>query len=80
MEAMDQLIKSCRINTINLFAESFLKTVQNLLESTDTGLQILASQSFKKFSEIKEDTPSYHRSYTFFIERFSQVRKKNVCK
>lgn len=73
MEAMDQLIKSCHINTINLFAESFLKTVQKLLESPDPELQILASQSFKKFSEIKEDAPSYHRSYNFFIERFSQM-------
>ena len=25
------------------------------------------------FSQIKEDTPSYHRSYNFFIERFSQM-------
>ena len=25
------------------------------------------------FSQIKEDTPSYHRSYNFFIERFSSM-------
>lgn len=73
MEAMDQLIKSCHMNTINLFVESFLKTVQKLLESPDPDLQILASQSFLQFSQIKEDTPSYHRSYNFFIERFSQM-------
>ena len=40
MEAMDQLIKSCRINTINLFVESFLKTVQKLLESPDPELEV----------------------------------------
>ena len=73
MEAMDQLIKSCHVNTINLFVESFLKTVQKLLESSDPELQILASQSFMAFSQIEEDTPSYHRSYNFFIERFSQM-------
>lgn len=73
MEAMDQLIKSCHINTINLFVESYLKTVQKLLESTDPELQIVASSSFLAFSQIKEDTPSYHRSYNFFIERFSSM-------
>ena len=73
MEAMDQLIKSCHVHTINLFVESYLKTVQKLLESPDQDLQIIASQSFLAFSQIKEDTPSYHRSYNFFIERFSQM-------
>ena len=68
-----QLIKSCHINTINLFVESYLKTVQKLLESTDPELQIAASSSFLAFSQIKEDTPSYHRSYNFFIERFSSM-------
>ncbi len=73
MEAMDGLIKSCHVNTINLFVESFLKTVQKLLESPDPELQIVASQSFSQFSQIEEDTPNYHRSYDFFIERFSQM-------
>ncbi len=73
MEAMDGLIKSCHVNTINLFVESFLKTVQKLLESPDPELQIVASQSFAQFSQIKEDTPNLHRSYDFFIERFSQM-------
>ncbi len=33
----------------------------------------MASASFQAFSQIKEDTPSYHRSYNFFIERFSAM-------
>ena len=53
MEAMDGLIKSSHIN-INLFVESFLKTVQKLLESTDVELQTAASKSFAQFSQIKE--------------------------
>jgi hypothetical protein len=73
MEAMNQLIKSCHVNTINLFVESFLKTVQKLLETQDAELQIKAADSFLAFSQIKEDTPSYHRSYNFFIERFSAM-------
>lgn len=73
MEAMDQLLKSCHVNTINLFVESYLKTVQKLLESPDPELQIVASASFLGFSLIEEDTPSYHRSYNFFIERFSSM-------
>lgn len=70
MEAMDGLVKSCHMNTLSLYVESFLKTVQKLLESPDPELQILASQSFTQFSKIKEETPNYHRSYNFFIERY----------
>ncbi|KAF0046180.1 hypothetical protein F2P81_002709 [Scophthalmus maximus] len=28
---------------------------------------------FVKFANIEEDTPSYHRSYDFFVSRFSQM-------
>jgi len=73
MEAMDGLIKSCHVNTINLFVESFLKTVQKLLESPDPQLQTTAAASFSAFSQIKEDTPNPHRTYDFFIERFSAM-------
>jgi len=72
VEAMDHLLKSaCHVRTLNLFVESFLSTIQKLLESTDPNLQILASASFFKFSKIEEETPSYHRSYDFFISRFA---------
>ena len=67
---MDQLLQSCHARNINLFVESFLKTIQKLLESTDSDLQILASKSFLHFSKIEEETPSYHRTYDFFIDRF----------
>lgn len=74
VEAMDQLLQSaCHVRTLNLFVESFLKTIQKLLESSDPDLQILASESFLKFSKIEEETPSYHRTYDFFIDRFSQM-------
>lgn len=26
-----------------------------------------------KFANIEEDTPSYHRSYDFFVSRFSEM-------
>uniref|UniRef100_A0A673I836 EFR3 homolog Bb (S. cerevisiae) n=1 Tax=Sinocyclocheilus rhinocerous TaxID=307959 RepID=A0A673I836_9TELE len=29
--------------------------------------------SFVKFANIEEDTPSYHRSYDFFVSRFSEM-------
>jgi len=77
MEAMDGLIKSCHVNNINLFVESFLKTVQKLLESPDLELQMVAAASFSAFSKIKEDTPNYHRTYDFFIERFSSMCHTN---
>ena len=75
---MDQLLQSaCHVRTLNLFVESFLKTIQKLLESPDPDLQILASASFLRFSKLEEETPSYHRSYDFFISRFAQMCLSN---
>lgn len=78
VDAMDQLLKSaCHVRTLNLFVESFLTTIQKLLESPDPDLQILASASFLRFSKIEEETPSYHRSYDFFISRFATMCMSN---
>ncbi|XP_045540413.1 protein EFR3 homolog cmp44E isoform X3 [Papilio machaon] len=77
MEAMDQLLLACHSQTLNLFVESFLKMVQKLLESTDPQLQILATQSFVRFANIEEDTPSYHRRYDFFVSKFSAMCHSN---
>ena len=74
IEAMDQLLSACHARTLTLFVESFLKTIQKMLESSDPVLQIVASDSFRKFSNIEEETPSYHRTYDFFIDRFAQVK------
>ena len=76
MEAMDQLLSACHVRTLNLFVESFLKTIQKLLQSTDPDLQILASKSFLHFSKIEEETPSYHRTYNDFIAKFSEMCHK----
>ena len=78
VDAMDQLLQSaCHVRTLNLFVESFLDTIQKLLESPDPDLQILASTSFLKFSKIEEETPSYHRSYDFFNSRFATMCSSN---
>lgn len=77
MEAMDQLLVACHAQSLNLFVESFLKTVQKLLETTEPALQILASQSFVKFANIEEDTPSYHRRYDFFVSKFASLCHSN---
>nr|XP_042704800.1 protein EFR3 homolog B isoform X4 [Chrysemys picta bellii] len=73
MEALDQLLMACHCQSINLFVESFLKMVAKLLESEKSNLQILGTNSFVKFANIEEDTPSYHRSYDFFVSRFSEM-------
>lgn len=73
MEAMDQLLSACHSQTLNLFVESFLRMVQKLLESTEPDLQVLATNSFVKFANIEEDTPSYHRRYDFFVSKFSSM-------
>uniref|UniRef100_A0A1I8NRE8 Protein EFR3 homolog cmp44E n=1 Tax=Stomoxys calcitrans TaxID=35570 RepID=A0A1I8NRE8_STOCA len=74
MEAMDILLQACHAQTtLNLFVESFLRMVQKLLEDSNPNLQILATNSFVKFANINEDTPSYHRRYDFFISKFSSM-------
>nr|XP_043874381.1 protein EFR3 homolog B-like [Solea senegalensis]XP_043885749.1 protein EFR3 homolog B-like [Solea senegalensis] len=73
MEALDQLLMACRSQSINLFVESFLKMVREVLESDKPSLQILGTNSFVKFANIQEDNPSYHRCYHFFVSRFSDM-------
>uniref|UniRef100_A0A3B1JBN5 EFR3 homolog B n=1 Tax=Astyanax mexicanus TaxID=7994 RepID=A0A3B1JBN5_ASTMX len=73
MEALDQLLMACHCQSINLFVESFLTMVRKLLEADKPNLQILGTNSFVKFANIEEDTASYHRSYDFFISRFSEM-------
>ncbi|XP_061931872.1 protein EFR3 homolog cmp44E isoform X2 [Apis cerana] len=77
MEAMDQLLVACHAQTLNLFVESFLKMIQKLLESTDPQLQILATQSFVRFANIEQDTPSYHTRYDFFVSKYSAMCHSN---
>ncbi|XP_017008017.1 protein EFR3 homolog cmp44E isoform X1 [Drosophila takahashii] len=74
MEAMDLLLQACHAQTtLNLFVESFLRMVQKLLEDSNPNLKIMATNSFVKFANINEDTPSYHRRYDFFISKFSSM-------
>ncbi|UXI21548.1 hypothetical protein NH340_JMT07491 [Sarcoptes scabiei] len=75
VDAMDQLLVTC--HSLHLFIESFLKVVQLVLESQDPELQILATKSFVKFAQIEEDTPAYHRSYDFFVDKFSSLCHNN---
>lgn len=77
MEAMDQLLVACHAQSLNLFVESFLKMVQKLLECHEADMQLLAAQSFVKFANIEEDTPSYHRRYDFFVSKFSSLCHNN---
>ncbi|KAF0297690.1 Protein EFR3 cmp44E [Amphibalanus amphitrite] len=45
VEAMDELVSTCKPENLNLFVESFLKTVQRLLECQEPQMQVLATQS-----------------------------------
>jgi len=73
MEAMDGLLMACHSQHLNLYVESYLKTVQKLLESPEPNMQVRASESFLQFAQKEEDVPAYHRRYDFFISRFSQM-------
>lgn len=78
MQAMDQLLAACHAQSLNVFIESFLKIVQQLLETSDYQMQLLATNSFIRFANIEEDTPSYHRRYDFFISKFSSLCHSGV--
>uniref|UniRef100_A0A674BHA2 EFR3 homolog A (S. cerevisiae) n=1 Tax=Salmo trutta TaxID=8032 RepID=A0A674BHA2_SALTR len=73
MEALDQLLMACHSQSIKPFVESFLHMVAKLLESQEPDLQVLGTNSFVKFANIEEDTPSYHRRYDFFVSQFSAM-------
>ncbi|XP_055082640.1 protein EFR3 homolog B-like [Periophthalmus magnuspinnatus] len=73
VEALEQLLSACHCQSINLLVESFLSTLRLLLETERPHLHMLATDAFVKFANIEEDTPSYHRSYDFFVSRFSQM-------
>jgi len=44
MEAMDQLLKACPSQWLNLYIEYYLKTVQRLLESPEPEMQTRLSK------------------------------------
>lgn len=73
VEAMDRLLITSNAQSLNLFVESFLRVVQQLIESHDLNMQLLGTQSFVKFAGIEEDTPSYHRRYDFFVSKFASM-------
>ncbi|XP_048084166.1 protein EFR3 homolog A [Alosa alosa] len=73
MEALDQLLMACHSQSIKPFVESFLHMVAKLLLSPEPDLQVLGTNSFVKFANIEEDTPSYHRRYDFFVSQFSAM-------
>lgn len=73
VEAMDRLLITSNAQSLNLFVESFLRVVQQLIESQDLNMQLLGTQSFVKFASIEEDTPSYHRRYDFFVSKFASM-------
>ncbi|XP_062506778.1 protein EFR3 homolog B-like [Corticium candelabrum] len=77
LEALDELLITCRDTTLNLYVESFLRIVLLLLEADNSDLQMRAVQSFVQFSDIEETTPSYHRRYDFFVSRFSEMCYNN---
>ncbi|CCD66029.1 Protein EFR3 homolog [Caenorhabditis elegans] len=78
VEAMDQLLQACHSSpSLPQFSENHLRMVQRLLESNNAKMEQLATDSFVTFSNIEESSPSYHRQYDFFIDKFSQMCHAN---
>ena len=73
MEVMDKLLKACSQQHLELYLDSYLKTIQLLLESPEPRMLIRGTESFVKFSKKDEIVPLYHRRYVFFTEKFSEM-------
>merc|ERR1711911_339431 len=63
----------CQSQHLNLYVESYLKTVQKLLESPEPDMQVRGSDSFLQFAQKEQDVPAYHIRYDFFISKFCQM-------
>ena len=64
MNALDELLLACHAQSLNLFVESFLKMVHKLLESNNTDLQILGTNSVSmQYNQI------INIRYTVFIKK-----------
>lgn len=72
-----------------LLIRCFRNVLYCLVARAVMGSKFFCSFQFVKFANIEEDTPSYHRSYDFFVSRFSEmchssyedpdIRTKWVC-
>ena len=51
---MDQLLRACQSQHLNLYVESYLKTVQKLLESPEPDMQVRGSDSFLQFAQKEQ--------------------------
>ena len=73
MDVMDKLLGACSAQHLDLYLDSYLKTIQLLLESPEPKMLIRGTESFVKFSKKEEIVPAYHRTYSFFTEKFSEM-------
>eukprot|EP01135_Chromosphaera_perkinsii_P003568 Nk52_evm26s248 gene=Nk52_evmTU26s248 len=72
VQVVDRLLQSCHAN-LNLFVESVLKIVEILLEAKEYDMLKYGTDIFTRFSSIREESPSYHRQYDFFVSKFSSM-------
>lgn len=75
MEAIDEMLRRVSdSHALNMLAEPYLEMVKALLEERDAvTLWLTASESFAKFANFPEDTPSHHRTCDFLIDRFTAL-------
>uniref|UniRef100_H3AV57 EFR3 homolog B n=1 Tax=Latimeria chalumnae TaxID=7897 RepID=H3AV57_LATCH len=67
----------CEINTVDSEGSVPPKTNLKKKQQQKKNLRFFSLLQFVKFANIEEDTPSYHRSYDFFVSRFSEMCHSN---
>lgn len=72
VQAFVRLLQACH-SSLGLFVEHFLRTLDILLEARNSEIQLLGLGAFIKFAQIEEETPSSHRRYDFFVQKFCSL-------
>ncbi|XP_064391064.1 protein EFR3 homolog B-like [Halichondria panicea] len=79
LQVTEKLLSACDSRKLQLIVDSYLDILHNMLETSNTELHIMATNSFVKFAEREEGNTPYHRQYDFLIHRFASLSlTKNV--
>ncbi|XP_064391131.1 protein EFR3 homolog B-like [Halichondria panicea] len=83
LQVTEKLLSACDSRKlqliVQLIVDSYLDILHNMLETSNTELHIMATNSFVKFTEREEGNTPYHRQYDFLIHRFASLSlTKNV--
>lgn len=70
---LNEMLHSCDLTLKGIQHRDSCFYAAELLTGSVHFIPFSLQPQFVKFANIEEDTPSYHRSYDFFVSRFSEM-------